>query len=233
MLSATRRSGMFENSPRRRKPYGLPIRYNRDTGRPPQSLLLRRYGHRAGESMSLIAELFWATLIVGGLTFIAVAGALLVRRWAPVEVLERHNEVAGFIYSVIGVMYAVLLGFTAIIVWERYDQAQAEVEKEANVLGDLFRDAQAFPDDTRRELETKLRTYAELVVEKEWPAMAEHHSSPEARDAYNQIWQTYYRFTPQNEQERVWYTQSLTRLNQLSDQRRLRMLSSRSGGVPR
>ena len=27
--------------------------------------------------MSLIAELFWATLIVGGLTFIAVAGALL------------------------------------------------------------------------------------------------------------------------------------------------------------
>lgn len=75
-------------------------------------------------------------------------------------------------------MYAVLLGFTAIIVWERYDQAQAEVEKEANVLGDLFRDAQAFPDDTRRELETKLRTYAKLVVEKEWPAMAEHHSSP-------------------------------------------------------
>ena len=119
--------------------------------------------------MSLIAELFWATLIVGGLTLIAVAGALLVRRWVPVDVLERHNEVAGFIYSVIGVMYAVLLGFTAIIVWERYDQAQAEVEKEANVLGDLFRDAQAFPDDTRRELETNLRTYAKLVVDKEWP----------------------------------------------------------------
>jgi hypothetical protein len=79
--------------------------------------------------MSRIAELFWGTLIVGGITFVAVAGALLVRRWAPVEVLERHNEVAGFIYSVIGVMYAVLLGFTAIIVWERYDQAQAEVEK--------------------------------------------------------------------------------------------------------
>ena len=57
--------------------------------------------------MSRIAELFWGTLIVGGITFVAVAGALLVRRWAPVEVLERHNEVAGFIYSVIGVMYAV------------------------------------------------------------------------------------------------------------------------------
>jgi hypothetical protein len=45
--------------------------------------------------MSLIAALFWGTLIVGGITFVAVAGALLVRRWVTVEVLERHNEVAG------------------------------------------------------------------------------------------------------------------------------------------
>jgi hypothetical protein len=149
-----------------------------------------------------------------------------------VEVLERHNEVAGFIYAVIGVLYAVLLGFTAIIVWERYDQAQAEVEKEANELGNLFRDAQAFSDETRRELETKLRSYARLVVEKEWPAMAEHKSSPETWEAYNQLWQTYYQFSPQTEQERVWYTQSLTRLNQLGDQRRQRMLSSHAGGVP-
>jgi hypothetical protein len=182
--------------------------------------------------MSLIAALLWGTLIVGGITFVAVAVALLVRRWVPVEVLERHNEVAGFIYAVIGVLYAVLLGFTAIIVWERYDQAQAEVEKEANELGDLFRDAQAFPDETRRELETKLHSYVRLVVEKEWSAMAEHRSSPEAWEAYNELWQAYYRLTPQNEQERVWYTQSLTRLNELGDQRRLRMLSSRSEGVP-
>ena len=122
--------------------------------------------------MSLMAALLWGTLVVGGITFVAVAGALLVRRWAPVEVLERHNEVAGFIYAVIGVLYAVLLGFTAVIVWERFDQAQAEVEKEANELGDLFRDAQAFPYETRRELETELRSYVRLVVEKEWPAMA-------------------------------------------------------------
>jgi hypothetical protein len=182
--------------------------------------------------MSLIAALFWGTLIVGGITFVAIAGALLVRRWVTVEVLERHNEVAGFIYAVIGVLYAVLLGFTAVIVWERFDQAQAEVEKEANELGDLFRDAQTFPDDVRRELETKLRSYVRLVVEKEWPAMAERKASPEAWDAYNQLWQTYYRFRPQNEHETVWYTQSLTRLNQLGDHRRLRLLSSRSRGIP-
>jgi hypothetical protein len=182
--------------------------------------------------MSQLTTLFWGIIIVGGITVLATVGALLVRRWVPVEVLERHNEVAGFIYSVIGVMYAVLLGFTAIIVWERYDQAQTAVEKEANELGDLFRDAQAFPDEVRKEIEVKLRSYIRLVVEKEWPAMAENKSSLETMDAFNQLRQTYLRFIPQTEQERIWFTQSLTSLNELNDQRRLRLLSNRSTGIP-
>src|SRR5262245_24272925 len=183
--------------------------------------------------MSLAAALFWSGLIVGGITAVGVAGALLVRRWVTVEVLERHNDVAGFIYAVIGVLYAVLLGFTAIIVWERFDEAQTNVEKEANELVDLFRNAQAFAaEDFREELETNLRSYVRLVIEKEWPAMAEGESSPDAWDAINRIWQTCYRFRPQNEDEGVWSTQSLTRLNQLGDQRRLRLLSSQSEGVP-
>jgi hypothetical protein len=63
-------------------------------------------------------------------------------------------------------------------VWERFDQAQAQLEQEANELGDLFRNAQAFPDDVRGELETQLRSYAQLVLEKEWPAMAEGQIEP-------------------------------------------------------
>jgi Protein of unknown function (DUF4239) len=129
-------------------------------------------------------------------------------------------------------MYAVLLGFTAIIVWERYDQAQTAVENEANELGDLFRDAQAFPDEVRKELETKLRSYIRLVMAKEWPAMAENKLSLETQDAFNQLREAYRRFAPQTKQERIWFTQSLTSLNQLNDQRRLRLLSNRSTGIP-
>ena len=62
--------------------------------------------------------------------------------------------------------------------------------------------------------------------------MAERASSPEAWGVYNQLWRTYQRFQPQNEHEWTWYAESLTRMNQLSDQRRLRLLSSRSEGIP-
>ncbi len=174
----------------------------------------------------------WGILFVGGTVLTAVVGTVLARRWVSVEVLKHNNEVAGFIYGVIGVLYAVLLGFTAIIVWEQFDKAQAGVDQEANELADLYRDAQDFPDDTRKELETQLRAYARLVVEKEWPAMAERASSPETWEMYNQLWRTYHRFQPQNDHERIWYAQSLTRLNQLGDQRRLRLLSSQSKGIP-
>ena len=174
-------------------------------------------------------EWLWGSLLVGTMVFFAVAGTLLVRRWVSPGVLKLNNEVAGFIYAVIGVIYAVLLGFTAIIVWEKFDKVELVVEREANELADLYRDSRTFPDDVRRELETHLRDYARLVVEKEWPAMAEGRSSPEAWEAYSRVWRTYHRFQPQNESEKIWYVQSLTRLNELGDQRRLRLLGSREG----
>lgn len=174
----------------------------------------------------------WGILLVGMLVLLAVAGILLARRKVGVEVLKLNNEVAGFIYGVIGVLYAVLLGFTAIIVWERFDSAQAGADQEANALADLYRDAQAFPDDVRREMETHLHAYATLVAENEWAAMAERKPSPETWEVYNRLWRTYHVFQPQTDHEKIWYAQSLTKLNQLGDQRRLRLLSSRSHGVP-
>ncbi len=74
----------------------------------------------------------WGILLAGAMVLLAIAGTLLTRRWVGAETLKSNNEVAGFIYAVIGVVYAVLLGFSAIIVWEQYDKAIVVVEQEAN-----------------------------------------------------------------------------------------------------
>jgi Protein of unknown function (DUF4239) len=178
--------------------------------------------------MSSIETWFWGILLVGALAALAVGGALLLRRAVDPAILERHNEVAGFIYSVIGVVYAVLLGFTAIIVWEQFRHAQQGVEREANALADLYRDAQVFPPDVRRQLEIRLRAYARVVVEKEWPAMAKGKSSPEAWEAANDLWRAYHDFRPQDDHQRIWYGESLQRLNEMGEHRRLRLLTTQS-----
>jgi Co/Zn/Cd efflux system component len=49
---------------------------------------------------------FWSLLLIGGTVLLSIAGTLIVRRLVGVEVLERHNEVAGIIYAVLGVVAA-------------------------------------------------------------------------------------------------------------------------------
>jgi len=57
-----------------------------------------------------------------------VAG-YLVARFTPGDIRLAHNDRAGFILAVIGVVYAVLLAFVAIGTWERFNQAELEVTK--------------------------------------------------------------------------------------------------------
>jgi hypothetical protein len=178
--------------------------------------------------MTTLEAWFWILLFVVGLPALAVGGALLIRRTVGAEVLAHHNDVAGFIYAVIGVVYAVLLGFSAIIVWEQFRNAQEGVEREANSLADLYRDSRVFPLDVRNAVELHVRDYARLVVQKEWPAMAAGKPSTETWDVYNRLWQTYHEFVPQDDYQRLWYAQSLERLNELANSRRDRLLRVRS-----
>lgn len=167
-------------------------------------------------------------LLVVAMPALAVGGAMLVRRKIGVEILRRHNDVAGFIYAVLGVVYAVLLGFTAIIVWEQFQGAQEVAEREANKLADLYRDSQVFPPEVSAAIRDRLMTYAQVVVDKEWSAMSHGGSSPEAWAAYDKVWQEYYAFKPQGDHQNAWYEESIARLNELGDMRRRRLLSAES-----
>lgn len=181
--------------------------------------------------MFSLEALFWTVFFVVALPVLSVGGAMLVRRRVGSEILARHNDVAGFIYAVVGVVYAVLLGFTAIIVWEQFTSAQEVGEREANKLADLYRDAQVFAPEARAEIRERLQTYAESVIQKEWAAMSAGKTSPETWDAYNRIWTTYYAIQPAGQHQTAWYAESVARLNELGDFRRRRLLSA-SSSVP-
>ena len=69
---------------------------------------------------------------------VAVVGLVLVQRLVPPDRREEHNDVAGFIYAVLGVAYAVLLGLMVIAVWEEWNAANAAVDQEASELAEVF-----------------------------------------------------------------------------------------------
>jgi hypothetical protein len=50
----------------------------------------------------------YGVLVVGGVCLLSLVGFELVHRLVPAQSRQRHNDVAGFIYAALGVIYAVL-----------------------------------------------------------------------------------------------------------------------------
>ena len=75
----------------------------------------------------------YGVLVVGGVCLVSLVGFELVHRLVPAQSRQRHNDVAGFIYAALGVIYAVLLALVVIAVWQQYQAADATVEQEAKI----------------------------------------------------------------------------------------------------
>ena len=113
----------------------------------------------------------FGVLVVIGACLAAVAGLELVQRLVPSEKRQEHNDVAGFLYAVIGVVYAVLLALLVIAVWEHYQKANETVESEANAVAEIAWLARRMPEPEHLQLQEDARAYAQEVVDTEWPLM--------------------------------------------------------------
>jgi hypothetical protein len=122
-----------------------------------------------------IGELFIVLLVVAG--FVGLH-ALLQRRLRS-EDLRRHNDVAGYLFSAVGVLYAVLLGFVVVVVWQKYDVTVGNVESEIDAAGDLYHFVDGYPNAERLRIRTDIAKYAQDVISIEWPAMERDEDVPD------------------------------------------------------
>jgi hypothetical protein len=178
-----------------------------------------------------VSATLYGVLIVILAVLLAVGGLSLVEYLVPWRVRQQHNDVAGFIYAVLGVVYAVLLGFTTIVVWEDFERAGETTESEANELAELFWLARELPEPQRERLQELARMYAEVVIDEEWSLMERGQASPRAWALVDEMRLTVYDFEPNTAAEQVLYDQGLVIVHDLEDQRNLRLLEAR-GGIP-
>ncbi len=179
-------------------------------------------------------------LVVCVASLVAVGGLELVRRLVPTETRQRHNDVAGFIYAALGVIYAVLLALVVIAAWEGYERARVTVEDEANAVAEIFWMAHWMPQPQGRELQEVARSYAEEVVDKEWPLMQQGRTpSLEGTDETPSGWvliddlrTKLHAFEPHTDAEQDLYAEGLDEIQRLADARRMRLVAASESMPP-
>jgi hypothetical protein len=157
----------------------------------------------------------------------------LVQRLVPSEKREEHNEVAGYLYAVVGIVYAVLLALLVIAVWQHYQKANETVESEANAVAEIAWLAHRLPEPEHHELQEDARSYAQEVVDQEWPRMEQGlegvQSLPEGWDLIDDIRATLQEVEPSTVAEQELYAEGLDQIQRLGDARRMRVVAAKEG----
>jgi hypothetical protein len=120
-------------------------------------------------------------------TLLTVCITILLRRWIGHQNLAANNEIAGFKFAVVGVIYAVLLAFATIVVWEKFSDAETAVVDEAGASATLYRLA-AGQDADMTATRVALTNYLKLAVDRDWPAMDVGGESKEVTQALDELY---------------------------------------------
>ena len=166
----------------------------------------------------------WVTalLIVVLPTILAAVGLVYVRRRFGLRRLVTNNEVAGFKFSVVGVIYAVLLAFAVIVVWQRYTDAEEAVVHEAGAAATLYQLA-AGTEPEAVTTRAALGTYLRLAMERDWPEMAAEKESPETTRALTVLYQTALNLANSGSRPNAVLSHIFSQLDELTQARRSRL----------
>jgi hypothetical protein len=182
-------------------------------------------------SRSLVHLNLWllGVLLVVGLPLLTVAVQAAVRRLAPDIVRGEHNDVAGFLIAVVGVVYAVILAFIVIVTWEGYRDARTTVHHEAGSLRGLYRDTQALPEPTRSHMATLTLRYAQEVATGEWAALDDGVGSRAAFSMLTEMFRTMSAVEPVTPTHEAFLGEALARLNEVAEGRAERISVAEEG----
>jgi hypothetical protein len=172
-----------------------------------------------------------ALILLVPTTILAVCGPLIVRRYVSLENLRTNNEVAGFKFATVGVIYAVLLAFAIVVVWERFNQADNDVAKEASAAATVLRLTLGLDAEHGAAVRLATFTYLKEAATKDWPAMAQARPSHTVTMTLTKIYSAVLKFHTFDTSEGLVIGEILHNVDAISDARRSRLVVA-SGIVP-
>jgi hypothetical protein len=159
----------------------------------------------------------------------ACAGQTYVHRRFSDQDFVQHNEVGGFIIAVVGTLYAVVLGFLTIVVWQHFRAERERVILESAAAADAWHTAVGLPSTVQSRVRRDMLNYANDMIDHEWPAMRrggfDNYADILVMDAMGAVGE----FVPANMRESNAQMATLQQLSMLHDERLQRIAGNGSG----
>jgi hypothetical protein len=120
----------------------------------------------------------WMALIFFAATYLVTGGVwLVVMRLAVNERARAFKAVSPGLLPPLGILFALLVGFIAVEVWNNFDKAKAAVTAEASAVRAVVLLAGTFPEEQKTRIYSLINRHIEDSANKEWPAMAQQQAT--------------------------------------------------------
>lgn len=142
---------------------------------------------------------------------------------------SHYNDVVSYFFAGIGVFYGLALGLIAVATWENYTDIDAVVGTEAAAVASFYRDLDGYPQPLRGRLESMMREYTQLVIDKEWPAHKKGIALEDGDSLLDRLEDEVMNYEPTKEREKILQSEVLRSLDTVQEQRRLRLQAVPTG----
>lgn len=177
-------------------------------------------------SVPAVVLLFVALVVA---IIVAGVGQTVVHRWFAGRDFIAHNEVGGIIIAVSGTLYAVILGFLTVVVWEHFVEAQELVVAESDADIDVWHTAGGLPPAVRQRVRDDMLKYASIMTDHEWSLMREGRFDPAAATVSMDAIEIAGTFVPANDGESNAQSATIQQLTIIHDARQRRIASNSAG----
>ena len=163
------------------------------------------------------------------LSSLAVVVMLWLRRRIDGDVMRRNHEVAGYVYAVVGAIFAVTVALMVDTVHDEYIAGEKCLASESIAASSLYQLADWFPERGGKPLQQNLRDYVNAVVGPEWARMGQEkaRTAPEAEVAFSAIAVSLRNINPETVQQQAAYSEMIQRFTALREYRYTRLFGKR------
>jgi hypothetical protein len=127
--------------------------------------------------------------------------------------------------SIVGTLYAVLLGLIVVNVQDKFENANQMALHEADCLSDLAHLSELYSKEDSQEIMRHLYAYAKTAREQDWSKISVQEAKEETLPHYRALWHAINKLELTNVKQQNSFSTVLVAMTRLADARRFRMVA--------